>query len=70
MKDNTEAKQNHSSFGAFLDGMQRGEDTKRAYTLFHRLWGKAHDNDDYVKTEWSELNALLSKIIDENPFKF
>lgn len=43
---------NHSSFGAFLDGMKRGEQIPKAYSLFHKLWGKAHDNPDYVKSEW------------------
>lgn len=32
---------------------------RKAFRLFHRLWGIAHDEDSYVKSTWSELQGAL-----------
>lgn len=29
--------------------------------LFHKLWGKAKDAPDYVKSEWMDLQAAIQK---------
>lgn len=37
------------------------EEKKRAYHLFHVLWGKGVDNKEYVKSEWKELSIIMEK---------
>lgn len=32
---------------------------RKAFRLFHKLWGIAHDEDSYVKSTWSELQGAL-----------
>jgi hypothetical protein len=31
------------------------------HRLLHRLWSKATDDPDYVKSEWIELEGILFK---------
>lgn len=44
------------------------QNVKRAYSLFHVLWGDSKDKV-YSKQLWSDLQSLLSEIICVKPFR-
>jgi hypothetical protein len=39
------------------------ETKKEILSLFHALWGKAHDGPSYDKKEWLRLQSLLSELL-------